>query len=497
MNSFVVIVILFCGLYSDALAVHKTRVKHGDPYAELISKIKHYLDRRQSSPSSTYNPGTDGGSGFTPSPSPSFAPYTDSSVGPTPSPSPWSPDNSSNWGPGGNSSNSPFNLDSNLHCPILTQILWRRVLNFPRTEDMVDFITFYPDMFRPLVARTMKLLSIVDEPEVAALFLVRRFTQEVVERRLTCATAKYQQVIFYAITQEMKSTFRNDSLSSKLSAILHGFPRSMNLTHKIMFSLHGYLFYSLIDLALSEEFGELDNFVEKFYHYTEHRFREMKNTAMSPDMWTRNFQQEMGNQFMQNGRALRCTSIDEMKWNHKRIANETREGFFDMVETGYIHRVAYKMLSGVASEFYKNEWSTIYKHIFPFDQIIQILLDYTKNAMKVIENYEYNLFNYPLNSVETIFAKYLGPEQLQAFQKIITRLTAPSPPSPIPPLPTGSPIPDWNYVRNVVQESRGVLKNILTMLNSPTVNRDEISKLVTKVIANLDQLIQAGTKKPV
>ncbi|XP_062574741.1 uncharacterized protein LOC134236584 [Saccostrea cucullata] len=491
MYSFVVFVVLFCGICSDALAVHQTRAKRGDPYSELISKIRHYLDRRQSPTSVTYNPGGNAVSGFRPSPSPSNAPYTESPVRPTPGPGPWTPDNST-WG---NSSGPLFNLDSGLHCPILTQILWRRVLSFPRTDDMVDFINFYPDKFRPLVERTMKLLTFVDDPEVAALFLVRRFTQEIVERRLTCATSKYQQVIIYAVTQEMKSTFRNDSLSTRVAAILHGFPRPMNLTHRIMFSLHGYLFYSLINFALSEEFEELDRFVESFYHFTEHRFMEMKNTGMS-DTWSQKFEQEMGNQLMQNGHALQCTSMDKMKWNHKRIANETRKGFLDMMETGYIHRIAHKMLSEVASEFYSNEWSTIYEHIFPFDQITKILLEYTKDAMKVIENYEYNLFNSPLYSVENMFAKYLEPEQRQAFQRIIAHLSTHSPSPSTPPYPSGSPVPDWTYVRNEVQESQGDLKNVLSMLNSPNFNVAEMTKLVTKVITNLDQLIQAGTKGP-
>lgn len=56
-------------------------------------------------------------------------------------------------------------------------------------------MTFHPDKYRPLLEDTKKLLTSVNDPEVAALFLVRRFTQDVVNTRLTCDTAKYQQVI--------------------------------------------------------------------------------------------------------------------------------------------------------------------------------------------------------------------------------------------------------------------------------------------------------------
>lgn len=56
-------------------------------------------------------------------------------------------------------------------------------------------MTFHPDKYHPLLEDTKKLLTSVNDPEVAALFLVRRFTQDVVNTRLTCDTAKYQQVI--------------------------------------------------------------------------------------------------------------------------------------------------------------------------------------------------------------------------------------------------------------------------------------------------------------
>ena len=80
----------------------------------------------------------------------------------------------------------------------------------------------------------------------------------------------------------------------------------------------------------------------------------------------------------------------------------------DMVETGYIRRMGFQMLTLVASEFYQQQWSATYRNLFPFDRVMDALIAYTKKVMELMKHYEYRLFNSPLNSVETIFAKYLG-----------------------------------------------------------------------------------------
>lgn len=78
-----------------------------------------------------------------------------------------------------------------------------------------------------------------------------------------------------------------------------------------------------------------------------------------------------------------------------------------MEQTGYIHRVGLRMLTRLASEFYGKEWPN-YETTFPYDAIMNSLIGYTKQVMNVMADYERKLFNSPLNSVEAIFAKYLG-----------------------------------------------------------------------------------------
>lgn len=81
--------------------------------------------------------------------------------------------------------------------------------------------------------------------------------------------------------------------------------------------------------------------------------------------------------------------------------------FLDMEQTGYIHRVGLRMLTRLASEFYGKEWPN-YETTFPYDTIMNSLIGYTKQVINVMADYERKLFNSPLNSVEAIFAKYLG-----------------------------------------------------------------------------------------
>lgn len=62
----------------------------------------------------------------------------------------------------------------------------------------------------------------------------------------------------------------------------------------------------------------------------------------------------------------------------------------------------------MASSFYKKEWSPKYEMDFPFEQIIDTLVVYTRSVMKEIETYEQHLFDSPLMSLEAMFAKYLS-----------------------------------------------------------------------------------------
>lgn len=78
-----------------------------------------------------------------------------------------------------------------------------------------------------------------------------------------------------------------------------------------------------------------------------------------------------------------------------------------MEQTGYIHRVGLRMLTRLASEFYGKEWPN-YETTFPYDAIMNSLIGYTKQVMNVMADYERNLFNSPLNSIEAILSKYLG-----------------------------------------------------------------------------------------
>lgn len=75
---------------------------------------------------------------------------------------------------------------------------------------------------------------------------------------------------------------------------------------------------------------ELDSLIERFYHFTERRFREMKTTGMPSGTWTEKFLQEM-TPYMHNQPALQCTSLNKMKWNHARIAKETRKAYGSLV----------------------------------------------------------------------------------------------------------------------------------------------------------------------
>ncbi|XP_022320279.2 uncharacterized protein LOC111122698 [Crassostrea virginica] len=489
MSSLVVIAVFF-GVFGVGVSAYKPHLGPDARYTELVSRLQHYLSQRQNDQSPP--PPTTGGGGDGPGgvwdPSPLTSSRSPPSTGsPYPDPSRYPP--SMTPFPGttpepdpGRSENSSFDLDSRLHCPILEELLMKRALQFPRIDDMTSHVTFHPDKYRPLLEDTKKLLTSVNDPEVAALFLVRRFTQDVVNTRLTCDTAKYQQVIIYAMIQEMKHLFQNHSLTEDLVVILQEFPFPRKLAYRILHALNGNLFHDIIDSALKMEFMELDRFVESFYYHVEHRFTEMKQQGIDPATWTDNFRPEMTN-FMTQQPALQCTRLDEMKWNHGRIVNETKKGFMDMVETGYIRRMGFQMLTHVASEFYQQQWSATYRKLFPFDRVMDALIAYTKKVMQLMKHYEYRLFNSPLNSVETIFAKYLAPDQQQMFSRIVQHLSG-------PPLPTGYPNPavDWQFIKKEIQDSQHSLKMLLYLIESSSGSPD-MKKMVVEVVGRLDKLL--------
>ncbi|XP_052675868.1 uncharacterized protein LOC128157391 [Crassostrea angulata] len=510
MFSFAVFTILVFGIFKDCASSHKSHVNRDVPYDELIDRIQRYLALRQNdiaapstrTPDATPSPGPKPSPGPTPSPGTNAAGSTSSRPDTTHAPpgTPLAPSTQYPYFMNGSFPATPssgpsvgpfqgnFSLDTNLHCPILTELLMRRVVKFPRTDDMTDSITVYPEKFRPLLRTAIKLLSFAKDPDVAALFLLRRFTRDVMESRLRCGTAKYQQVFIYAIIQEMKMLLQNNSVAGNIVASLQGFPRSQNLSQMIMNSVKGAIFNDLMDFAIKMEFGELDALVERFYNYVERRFREMIMHGGSRDTWAPNFLEEMRH-FLVNQPGLQCTSLEKMKWNHAWVVNETKNGFLDMEQTGYIHRVGLRMLTRLASEFYGKEWPN-YETTFPYDTIMNSLIGYTKQVMNVMADYERKLFNSPLNSIEAILSKYLAPGQQQEFRHIINFLTSPHPtPFPPSPYPSGSPTTDWNTIRIKVQESQSYLKRLLYMLESSTGSPDDMKKLVTEAVTRLDRLL--------
>lgn len=122
------------------------------PYDELMDRIQRYLALRQNdkaapstrtpdatpSPGPTPTPGPNAAGNTSPQPDNSYAPPGTSFPPSTQYPSfmnsisPATPP----YGPSGGPFPGNFSLDTNLHCPILTELLMRRVLRFPRTDDM-------------------------------------------------------------------------------------------------------------------------------------------------------------------------------------------------------------------------------------------------------------------------------------------------------------------------------------------------------------------------
>lgn len=129
------------------------------PYDELIDRIQRYLALRQNdiaapstrTPDATPSPGPKPSPGPTPSPGTNAAGSTSSRPDTTHAPpgTPLAPSTQYPYIMNGSSPATPssgpsvgpfrgnFSLDTNLHCPILTELLMRHVVKFPRTDDMM------------------------------------------------------------------------------------------------------------------------------------------------------------------------------------------------------------------------------------------------------------------------------------------------------------------------------------------------------------------------
>lgn len=79
----------------------------------------------------------------------------------------------------------------------------------------------------------------------------------------------YRNFIIDTITREAQSTMGNHILSDKLMTVLHGFPKSRNLTQRILNIVRSAVFDGIMEWVINEEFW--GNF---FFHFSRLNFKK-------------------------------------------------------------------------------------------------------------------------------------------------------------------------------------------------------------------------------